>query len=129
MLHTRRAHVVSAMAQRSHARADFALAQLAQLLEASEPSMAAPAQRAIVAGAQPPATDVPLATVASRAARSVMRGVDYRLRWRWRRLRRLVVRLREEYGDLKQLDVAAHRDRAQQAAEREAHVARRASTC
>lgn len=61
------------------------------------------------------ATAEPLAVLLLHAVRSVTRAAAYRLHWRWRRLRRLGARLREEYWDLKQLENAARRDQSRHA--------------
>lgn len=73
---------------------------------------------------QASATAEPLPRVLLHAARSVTRAALYRLHWRWRRLRRLGARLREEYWDLRQLEIAARRDQSRYAQDDVARVTR-----
>jgi hypothetical protein len=74
--------------------------------------------------ATPATTAEPLALLLLHALRSVTRAAAYRLHWRWRRLRRRGARLREEFWDLKQLEIAARRDQSCHALDDQARATR-----
>ncbi len=122
--HTHRARVANAIAQRNMARAEYALAELERCLDERVLTTATSDPQEVVEAPAIRASDEPLRVVVLHAAHSVARSVVYRVRWRWRRLRRFGVRLREEYCDLRQLEVAARRDQSERATDREAYLAR-----